>query len=467
MVNIIYGAPGTGKTTYLMGLLEKLLKEYAPEEIAFVSYTRKGTYEGLNRAMELFNIKKDRLPYFKTLHSIAFSQLGMQRHNIISKWQYREFSKHMGMNFLGYYTEDLINVDDKYLFFDGLQRNNPESVKHYLYDMDTDKLKFVLHNYRRFKEFSKIFDFTDLLEKYIKECPPIPVKVAIVDEAQDLSTLQWKMVWKAFGGCKDVYIAGDDDQAIYEWSGADVPYFLNLKGNITILKKSYRLPQNILDFSEVISSQIKKRVSKELSGVDTKGEIKFIGSMDEVTVNPEESYLFLSRNNFYLRDMEAYLNINGVTYYKKGDFSVNKMDANAIRDYIMLQKTKDMKYLTTPLKNRLREGYSFEKPFHISMDFKDAKKQDYYKNVVEKGYDLWDSNVTLGTIHSVKGGEADNVILTSNITKNVYRNLEENPDSEHRVFYVGCTRTKKRLIIMNATSKYEYKFYRRERRENK
>jgi len=417
MVNIIYGAPGTGKTTYLMNLLEKLLEEYAPEEIAFVSYTRKGTYEGLNRAMDIFNIKKDRLPYFKTLHSIAFSQLGMQRHHIISKWQYREFSKHMGMNFLGYYTEDLINADDKYLFFDSLQRNNPEAVKNYLYDMDTDKLKFVLHNYRRFKDFSKIYDFTDLLEKYVKEGTPIPVKVAIVDEAQDLSTLQWKMVWKAFGGCKDVYIAGDDDQAIYEWSGADVPYFLNLKGDVTILKKSYRLPKNILDFSEAISCRIKKRVDKELTGMETEGEIKFIGSIEEVKFNPEESYLFLSRNNFYLRAMEEHLIIKGIPYYKKGEFSINKMDANAIRDYTMLQKTKDMKYLTTPLKNRLREDYSFEKPFYLSMDFKDTKKQDYYRQVVKMGYNLWDSNVTLGTIHSVKGGEADNVILTSNITR--------------------------------------------------
>jgi DNA replication protein DnaC len=42
----IYGPPGTGKTTYLMSLIMEDLKTIKPNRIAFVSYTKQGTYEG-------------------------------------------------------------------------------------------------------------------------------------------------------------------------------------------------------------------------------------------------------------------------------------------------------------------------------------------------------------------------------------------------------------------------------------
>ena len=46
----ILGPPGTGKTTRLLALLEKELETVPPKRIAFVSFTRRGTYEGAQRA---------------------------------------------------------------------------------------------------------------------------------------------------------------------------------------------------------------------------------------------------------------------------------------------------------------------------------------------------------------------------------------------------------------------------------
>ena len=60
---------------------------------------------------------------------------------------------------------------------------------------------FVSHNYAKFKTENNKFDFTDIIEMYIKNSAPLPVKVAIIDEAQDLTTLQWKMIEKAFSNC--------------------------------------------------------------------------------------------------------------------------------------------------------------------------------------------------------------------------------------------------------------------------
>ena len=51
--------------------------------------------------------------------------------------------------------------------------------------------------------------------------------VVFIDEAQDLSPLQWKLYDILKQKSKDIYLAGDDDQAIFAWAGADVNRFIN------------------------------------------------------------------------------------------------------------------------------------------------------------------------------------------------------------------------------------------------
>ena len=85
----IIGPPGTGKTTFLLDTLEEELKHTPPERIAFVSFTRKGAYEGVDRALKRFNLKKEDVPYFKTMHSICYHQLGLTRDQVIGNEHYR------------------------------------------------------------------------------------------------------------------------------------------------------------------------------------------------------------------------------------------------------------------------------------------------------------------------------------------------------------------------------------------
>ena len=64
-----------------------------------------------------------------------------------------------------------------------------------------------------------------------------------------------------------------------------------------------------------------------------------------------------------------------------------------------------------------------------------------------------DARVKLSTIHSAKGGEADNVLLILDNTDKIREGIEKSPekaDEEHRVWYVGVTRTKQNLYIMTA-----------------
>ena len=61
-------------------------------------------------------------------------------------------------------------------------------------------------------------------------CPKFDV--VFIDEAQDLSLMQWDMAKTIWDKSEDNYIAGDDDQAIFKWAGADVN-FITLGGKPT------------------------------------------------------------------------------------------------------------------------------------------------------------------------------------------------------------------------------------------
>ena len=56
--------------------------------------------------------------------------------------------------------------------------------------------------------------------------------------------------------------------------------------------------------------------------------------------------------------------------------------------------------------------------------------------------------ITLSTIHGSKGGEADNVVLYTDLSPAAQKAAEQAPDDLHRVFYVGVTRTKQNLYLV-------------------
>lgn len=464
MANIhkLFGAPGCGKTTRLMAILMEELKTVPSERIAYVSFTRKGAYEGSNRAADQYNLKDKQMPYFRTLHSIAFRSGNYSKYDMISKRDYKKFSDIMGLRMTGFYTEEFFSNDDIYLFLHFLKRNNPQAGENYAgKEVNRKTLHDVEHNYKRYKEWAKVKDFTDIIEEFIAKGKALPVDVAIIDEAQDLTSLQWEMCQVAFRDCQRIYIAGDDDQAIYEWSGADVKYFLSLQADTTeILDKSYRLQSQGLEVSKFVAEKISQRVQKNFDPVGSEGSVNFYNSVKDITITDNESWYFLARNNTFLTSFKDLLMQRSKIFRAKDSLSYDPKIIEAIKLYEAVRKHESLKE-NYSLKLRLLFGdrLSFVQPWYEEI-YLPNDTIAYYRDLFKFKTPLdREPLLHINTIHGVKGGEADNVVLALDFTKAVKMNMEHNPDSELRCLYVGLTRAKKHLHIINSQSKNGYGDY--------
>ena len=91
-------------------------------------------------------------------------------------------------------------------------------------------------------------------------------KVVMVDEVQDLSWLEWRVISKLGRTAEEMYLVGDDDQAIYGWKGSDVRIFQRWpckEEHKTSLPTTHRLPQKVYKLATHIVHQITIRLGNE------------------------------------------------------------------------------------------------------------------------------------------------------------------------------------------------------------
>ena len=125
---IILGPPGTGKTSTLLGLIEdELEKGTAPDRIGFFTFTKKAVNEGKERAVDRFDLSNRDLPFFRTLHSLAFRQLGLTRESVMGRGDILDLNEKLNLRLSGRTTSDdghLFGMthDDRLAFIENLAR---------------------------------------------------------------------------------------------------------------------------------------------------------------------------------------------------------------------------------------------------------------------------------------------------------------------------------------------------------
>ncbi len=440
----VFGPPGTGKTTDLMARIMEDLKTTDPERIAFVSYTKQGTYEGARRAHEKFKLKAKDTPFFRTIHSLCFRELGMRKYDMFQRKHYKIFSEKTGIPFTGFYTQDYTSPNDAYLHAISMEKHNPELAVHMAKDMNAKKYDFIKENYAVMKKQLGIKDFDDLLEDYLEYCRPFPVDIAYIDEGQDLTPLQWKVVKKMFANVQKLTIAGDDDQSVYEWAGADTEQFLGFSKESTILRKSWRLPEKVCQLASVISKDIKVRKEKEFTSNGEEGAVE--RAPDLLHMDLKGGELVLARTNFKLRELCDELEAKGMSYTRKGYFCMEPNTLKGIRAY--------QAYLEGELDEQgVKKFGNLFKEVSRSVSWQQAidkpnDKVAFYERLFDTGAIDRDP-VLLETFHSSKGTENDHVIISPDLSLRVHNEFDKARDSELRCLYVGMTRTKHNLTLLS------------------
>ena len=468
-VTVLLAAAGAGKTTYLLDCVEKDLQTYRPQELSFVSYTRKGAYEGKDRIVRRFNIDPDQLDYFRTLHSLTFRELGRDENKVFTQKHVKKFNEIFGMKIGNPIGNEAKSRHDKMLsYYDSVRAGKVD-----IYE-DTGIPNFSKAEYDRFinayegykREFG-IIDYTDSLELFVKRGKSIPVKVAYIDEAQDLTSLQWKVCLTAFQDAEKIYIAGDDYQSIYTYAGAKPQVLVQLseKYRTVKLETSYRLPKKVYKIARAVTEMIGMKVEKDyVPFKDEDGVVERINSYSQiankVAIRQEESWLMLFRNNYHISFFEKELQSHAILYHNSRGFCIGRGRMQLLNKYYNFrklgfgdEKTKALfakEYGITDFDNDIVESELIKgEDKYVIQHYIDKYGIHELKEAAKR-----EPNIMVSTIHKVKGAEAKNVAVFLDCTMKVAKNLTRNFDSELRVLYVAMTRAKDNLYLVRSRANY-------------
>ena len=505
----IFGPPGTGKTHTL---IERVLKGHLargvkPIEIAFISFTNKAVDTAIERALKAFpQYDTDDFARFKTLHK--FCRRYFEEEVFDPKACMLDYALQAKI----IKTSDKRLSDDNFTYKDwslgvydksrNMMLDPVEVYKKEQHKMDSlDIYIRKIDTYNHYKKDSFI-DFTDMIERTIDEVDFPELKILILDEAQDFTPLQWSVLYKLAQKAKRVYLAGDDDQGIYKFNGSDPKYFTTyFPGRKVILRQTRRFGEAIHHFSQIIRRGILDSIEKDYEHLEKEGYVKRYLNFAEIPIGDlPGTWYILGRVNTTVNELRLSAKEAGLYFAdNRGNKSFDVKQWKAIKAWTAISKGKDiskqnaevmMRYIREVKDHSYRRtGFWIDLPDTQTYDFDGLcdwcglnlndeaatkpwwqillrnftpSQTEYFLRLLQRyGQKSLDDEpkIIIDTIHSVKGGEANNVVLYSKTNWPAsYINKKDASDKsdEKRVYYTGATRARDTLHILSSNYRYNY-----------
>jgi len=353
-------------------------------------------------------------------------------------------------------------------------------------------------------------DFSDLLSRFaglrfgadlsLAETEPegfVPgLPVWFFDEQQDTSPLLDRVCRRLIGSpkVKWVYVAGDPFQSIYGWAGSDAACFMAWDAeHEKIMKKSWRCGGEILSLGEKCIEKSSDYFDREIAPADRAASVQRLGSLEAALteVDPESDWLLIARTNWEARRWQRLLSereypwtatkgngawlarskvdaMHGLLCLSSG-MTADAHEVKRIFESIPSKCSKgELLKRGSKTKAKKREQWPDEIPLGLFGSYGATPlllsmiQSGEWTTLIERGAEFMrvinrhgplvalDPRIKVGTIHSVKGAEAESVAINLGASYPIARARDLCPDArdeERRVAYVGVTRAKSRLVL--------------------
>ena len=320
---LVLAGAGSGKTKVLTSRIANLIEnDVSPANILAITFTNKAAKEMKERVKKLIGPDANYIQ-ISTFHSLGlkilkenYEFLGYNKNFIIldnddTLTVVKKLMKDLNMNPKYYNAKDI--------------RNKISSAKNELIEPEYfSKIEFDNKIVELYKEYCKKLkkgnsvDFDDLLLlpiKLFKESSNIlnnyqeKYRYVLIDEYQDTNEAQYVFSKMLANKYKNIFVVGDNDQAIYAFRGANYKNILNFEKDypnckIILLEENYRSTQNILNAANSVIKHNKQRKDKNLwSNNEVGNKIKYIKTDDEK-----------KEGEFVTEEIKKIIKDNNVTY---------------------------------------------------------------------------------------------------------------------------------------------------------
>ena len=374
---LVLAGAGSGKTKVLTNRIAYLIEQgVGTDNILAITFTNKAAKEMKERVINLIGYDGKSIQ-ISTFHSFGlkiikenYARLGYKSNFVIldsddTLTVVKKIMKDLNLNPKIYNPRDI--------------RNKISSAKNELLDPEGySKVEFdsnIIEVYRKYNKkllINNSVDFDDLLIlpiKLFRQYPDVlkyyqdKYKYVLIDEYQDTNEAQYIFSKMLCNNHKNIFVVGDNDQAIYAFRGANYKNILNFEKDypnckVIMLEENYRSTQNILDAANSVIRHNKMRKDKNLwCNSDIGSKVKYVkveSDKDECAYVSDkikelhnnnvnyEDIAILYRTNAQSRLIEEEMLKNGIPYRIVGSFYFyNRKEIKDLLCYLRLINNHD------------------------------------------------------------------------------------------------------------------------------